>query len=148
MTTRDLALLEKLWARLVGDGFLMRLLAEQIRKDGGHDVSDLSDEELIQLIEGRFSGDWREPAFAFGETLAFYVAMGSEMKPQQVLGWVCSALIIRDAVRKNAADWDMVSNNLIKGFLVVRNQLHTEECVEILSSIFGPDTTNVCLGKV
>jgi len=137
MMKQDIALLAGLWHRFTGQSFLARQLAGQIKKDGGHDMSDLSEEDLVSLIEGRFAGDWNKAAFAFSELLAFYVAVDSGIQVQQVVSWVCASLIIRDAVQKGATDWELQFNNFIKVFVLVKEQLETDECVNILAHVFG-----------
>ena len=104
-------------------------------------MSYLSDTDLMSLIEGRFTGDWNKPAFAFSELLAFYAAVGEKMQGQQVVGWVCALFIIRDAAQRKATDWSLQFNNFIKVFIYIKERLKTEESVSLFFLIFGQNIT-------
>ncbi len=136
MTRQDIAFLEKLWERLSGERLVPQQLTKQIKHDGGHDVSNLSDEDLMELVEGRFAGDWKGAAFSFSELLAYYAALGKKRTKKQVVAWVFASFVIADAIKHGAADWELQFNNFIGGFLAVRNELETEESVRVFQRVF------------
>ena len=88
MTNQDAVLIEKLWNRLVGKNFIPAEFVKQIRWHGGHDMKNLSEESVLQLFEGRFLGDWHEPAFSFSELLAFYSVPDKNRRKEEIVGWV------------------------------------------------------------
>jgi hypothetical protein len=133
----DIVFLGQLWGRLVGEAFSPASLAGQVKADGGHDLSNLSQEELIQLIEGRFSGQWKEPGFSFSELLAFYCVPDGEKSPRQVVAWVFASFVIADAIKHGAADWEMEFDKLIDGFLTIRKSLEMQESVHVFKRVFS-----------
>jgi hypothetical protein len=139
MTKNDIVFLDGLWRRLIGDAFTAQKLAEQLKHDGGHDMANLSEGELLQLLNGRFSGDWKEPAFSFSELLAFYSVPDENRPKKQTVGWVCASFIITDAIKQGATDWELQFDKLIDGFLAVRNDLETEEAVHVFQRVFRCD---------
>ena len=132
----DLAFYRQLWERLVGGEFTVEKLARRIRMDGGIDIENLSDSDLLELIEGRFSGPWVEAAFSFSETLATYSVPGGIETAEQIVGWVLASFMIADAINENAADWELQFNNFMDGFIAVRDQLETEESIFIFQRLF------------
>jgi hypothetical protein len=136
MTQHDILFLDGLWRRLTGDAFSSETLAKQIKHDGGHDMSDLSEATLLQLLDGRFSGDWKEAAFSFSELLAFYCVPDENRSKKQTVGWVCASFVISDAIRQGATDWELQFDKLIDGFLAVRNDLEAEEAVYVFQRVF------------
>ncbi len=106
--------------------------------DGGHDMINLSEDSLVQLIEGQFTGDWHDPAFAFGELLATYAVLG-EFKgivPEQAVSWVFSSLAIAECVKRDETDWDGLIDFMIQGYLVFKDSLLPEERVQVFVSAF------------
>ncbi len=96
-------------------------------------MSNLSEEDVLQLLNGRFAGDWHEPAFSFSELLACYAAgEGNDMTKEQMVGWVAGAFVVADAINQNATDLELQFNIFFEGFLVVRNKLGADECIHIL----------------
>lgn len=154
MTENDIAFLDRLWRRLTGDAFTAQKLAEQLKHVGGHDMTNLSEGELLQLLNGRFSGDWNEPAFSFSELLADYCLPDENRPKEQTVGWVCASFIISDAIKQGATDWELQFDKLIDGFLAVRDNLETEEAIHVFQRVFrcgdetrrpnptGPSRTN------
>lgn len=133
MTETDIKLFSDLWGRLVGGDFTLQCLAQRIHRDGGIDMSNLSEEDVLQLLNGRFAGDWHEPAFSFSELLACYAAgEGNDMTKEQMVGWVAGAFVVADAINQNATDLELQFNIFFEGFLVVRNKLGADECIHIL----------------
>lgn len=138
-----------IWERLVGEPFSPQSFAAQLRHDGGHDISNLSESDLMALIEGRFSGDWREVAFSFSELLTFYNAANdaNPMTDRQTVGWCFAAMMIAESCRRDVTDWDLQINYLLDGLAHMRRRLEVEEMVELLGRVFGakcedPNATN------
>ena len=121
---------------LVGEEFAVQKLANRVRADGGVDIENLSAADVVDLIEGRFSGSWSEVAFSFSEILASYSVPGGIQSPEQVVGWVVVTFVIADAIKKNETDWELEFNKVINGFLAVRDKLETDECIFILQRVF------------
>ena len=136
MTKQDVVFLDGLWKRLTGSAYTPHKLAKQVKHDGGHDMSNLSEKDLLQLLDGRFSGDWKEPAFSFSELLAFYCVPDENRSKKQTVGWVCASFVISDAIRQGAADWELQFDKLVDGFLVVRNDLEAAEAVRVFQRVF------------
>lgn len=139
MTKQDIAFLDGLWRRLTGDAFTPQKLAEQLKHDGGHDMSNLSEEDLLQLLDGRFSGDWKEPTFSFSELLAFYCVPDANRSKKQTAGWVCASFVVSDAIKQGATDWELQFDKLIDGFLAVRNDLEAKDAVHVFQRVFHLD---------
>lgn len=139
MTKKDVVFLDGLWRRLTGDAFTPQELAKQVKHDGGHDMSKLSEEDLLQLLDGRFSGDWKEPAFSFSELLAFYCVPDENRSKKQTVGWVCASFVIADAIEQGAADWELQFDKLVDSFLAVRNDLEAKEAVHVFQRVFHCD---------
>ena len=136
---RDIDFYRSLWERLVGNPFTPEHLAARVHHDGGYDMENLSESELIELIKGRFQGRWSEPGFSFSELLAFYSVPGALEGPEQVVGWVFASFVVADAIRKEVLDWELQFNNFFNGLLVVRPRLESEELVHILQRMFGDE---------
>ena len=133
MTEADIDVLRDLWGRLTGSEFSLRRLARRIHQDGGGDMSNLSEDDLIRLMEGKFHGDWWEPAFSFSELLAYYAAgKGSSMTKEQVVGWIAGAFVLADAISQNATDLELQFGIFFAGFLLVRQNLRPDECLYVL----------------
>jgi hypothetical protein len=133
--------LEQMARRLVGDDFSAQQLAETLRRNGGHDISGLSDAELIDLIEDRYSGNWQKPAFSFSEMLAYYSVLEGNLQPQQIVGWAFAAMTLGKAFRRGHGDIDMNFNSFLDGFFSIRTRLEPEESVEIFGCFFGRDNS-------
>ncbi len=134
MDSNDRNLLASLWQRLAGREFSTERLAQRLRRDGGHDISSLSDADLVNLIEGRFAGDWHEPAFAFSEILACYSA--GEMSSEQVAAWVCSVLILADCLQRNVTDMEFQFNYFMDRFYLSRETMNVDEWIYIFERFF------------
>ena len=132
MTDPDRQMLGAMWARLVGSELSLEKLVARIRHDGGLDVSGLSDEELRQLFDGRFSGNWKEPAFAFSELLALYRGGATHDPAEQTVGWAFAVLSLADALERDVTDLDLQFNNFIDGFVAFKERLTTDESIHIL----------------
>ena len=144
MSDQDRILIKELWFRLTGDVFTHQKLIERIRKDGGIGISKISDDGMLKLIDGRFSGDWGDIVFYFSELLAFYAALGELdkiTKIEQVAGWVFASFIIRDAIEMNATDLMLQFNFFMDSFFTMRKKLETEESVNIVLSFFRGSLT-------
>ena len=137
MPVEDIEFLGQLWGRLVGEAFAPASLACQVKADGGHDMSNLSQEELIQLMEGSFSGQWKEPGFSFSELLSFYCVPDGVKSPKQIVAWVFASFVIADAIQHGAADWELELDKLIDGFLAIRKSLETQESVHFFKRVFS-----------
>lgn len=139
MTKADVEFLERIWSELTGDNFSKGELVERVFVDGGHDMSGLTREDVLALLEGRFAGDWHRPAFSFSELLAYYLACGKELTAHQIVGWIFASFVLRDAIERGAAEWEMQFNFFIDGFVVVRRRLEIDDSVEILRRVFRSD---------
>ncbi len=141
---RDIDFYRSLWERLVGSQFTTKNLAARVHDDGGYDMENLSESDLIELIEGRFQGPWAEPGFSFSELMAFYSVAGAVKGPEQVVGWVFASFVIAEAIKREVLDWELQFNNFFNGLVIVRPKLEPEELIQIFQRIFcgetdGPD---------
>lgn len=136
MTNQDVILIEKLWKRLVEKPFSPREFVKQIRWHGGQDMLNLSEEDLLQLLERRFSGDWHEPAFSFSELLAKYSVPDKNRLKEEIVGWAFASFVISDAIKHEKAEWEMEFNNFMNCFAEVRDELEIEEIVQIFRRVF------------
>jgi hypothetical protein len=139
MTKQDYILVEKLWGRLTGTKFVPLAFAQLIRRHGGHDMSNLRDEDVLQLLVGEFAGNWHDPVFSFSELLAYYSAPDEKRTNEEIVGWVFASLVIADAIKQGATDWEMEFNKFINCFVEVRSKLETDEAVEIFQRVFHRD---------
>jgi hypothetical protein len=143
MTRQDSILIERLWNRLTGRKFVPQEFVKQVHWHGGHDMSNLSEEDLLQLLEGRFSGNWHEPAFSFSELLAFYSVPNANRDrsrtKEEIVGWVFASFVIADAIKQSGTDWEMQFNLFMNGFLEVRSDLEIDEAIEIFQRVFHRD---------
>jgi hypothetical protein len=96
-------------------------------------------------MESRFEGKWKDVRFSFSEMLAFYGV--SELNNVQVVGWCFSALIIGEACRKHATEWDSHLHVLTIGFSHIKNVLTCDEFATILGHALSPFELNKA-GKV
>jgi hypothetical protein len=132
----DVEFYRALWSRLVDDAFTAQKLVARVRRDGGYDLAGMSDRDLLDLIEGRFSGPWDGAAFAFSELLAYYSVPGQALTGEQVVGWVFASFSVAQAIDNDATDWELQFNLFLDGFLAVRRQLETDESVRIFERVF------------
>jgi hypothetical protein len=143
MTKQDALFIEKLWNRLTGRKFVPEEFAKQVHWHGGHDMSGLSVENVLQLLEGRFSGDWHKPAFSFSELLAYYSVPNAKRDQsrtkEEIVGWVFASFVIADAIKQEAKEWEMQFNIFIDGFIEVRSELEIDEAIEIFQRVFQRD---------
>lgn len=137
MTREDYMLIENLWNRLTGEKFVPIDFAKALLRHGGHDMSKLCEADMIQLLEGRFTGDWHKPAFSFSELLAFYSVPDQGRAEEEVVGWVFASFVIADAIKQGATDWEMQFNIFLNGFLEVRDRLEIGEATEIFERVFN-----------
>jgi len=135
--TKDITFYRELWERLSGTDFTAQKLAERVRVDGGIDIRDLSESDVLALIEGSFSGSWKSAAFSFSEMLDSYSVTGGIENPEQIVGWVFASFVVADAVRQGEIEWELHFNSLMDGFLSVRNKLETLEAIVIFQRVFG-----------
>lgn len=136
MNNTDVALLSEIWSSLVEDDFSKEKLIDRILKDGGHDMSDLSKEDLMALLEGRFNGDWSEPAFAFSELLSYYAACAQELNSQQIVAWALASFMIADAIKHGAIEWERQFEVFMKEFIIIRDRLEIDHSIQILRRVF------------
>src|SRR5580658_1729005 len=136
MTKEDRDFLQNVWFVLADDDFSTEKLANRVFADGGHDMSHLSQNDVLALIEGRFNGDWNDIAFSFSELLYYYVACGNEMTPHQVVGWVFASFVIADAIKRDVAEWERQFDSFMRGFIIVKERLETDQSVLILQRCF------------
>lgn len=143
MTKQDVLFIEKLWNRLTGRKFVPQEFAKEMHWQGGIDMSNLSPEDLLQLLEGRFSGDWDKPAFSFSELLALYSVPNAKRDrsrtKEEIVGWVFASFVIADAIKQEAAEWQMQFNLFMDGFIEVRSELEIDESIEIFQRVFHSD---------
>jgi hypothetical protein len=143
MTAQDLTFIKKLWKRLASTQFVSTEFVKAVRLHGGHDMSNLSHEDLLRLLEGQFAGNWSEPAFSFSELLAYYSvpneSRDKSRTKEEIVGWVFAAFVIADAIKQGATDWEMQFNLFMNGFLEVRRELEIDEAVEIFQRVFQRD---------
>jgi len=143
MTKQDVLFIEKLWNRLTGRKFVPQEFAREMKWQRGVDMSKLSPDHLLQLFEGRFSGDWDRPAFAFSELLALYSVPNGKRDQsrtkEEIVGWVFASFVIADAIKQEAAEWEMQFNLFMNGFIEVRGELEIDESVEIFQRVFHRD---------
>jgi len=143
MTRQDSILIERLWNRLTGRKFVPQEFVKQVHWHGGHDMSNLTEEDLLQLLEGRFSGDWSQPAFSFSELLAFYsvpnASRDKSRTKEEIVGWAFAAFVIADAIKQGGTDWEMQFNLFMNGFFEVRSELEIDEAIEIFQRVFHRD---------
>lgn len=106
-------------------------------------MSNLSEDDLQQLLEGRFTGDWNEPVFSFSELLAFYSVPNTDRdksrSKEEIVGWVFASFVIADAIKQGATDWEMQFNLFLNGFLEVRGDLQLDESIEVFQHVFQRD---------
>jgi hypothetical protein len=144
MTKGDIAFLEKLWNRLTGRKFMPQEFVKQVHWHGGVDMSNLSNEDLMHLLEGRFSGDLSGPAFSFSELLAVYSVPNANRDrsrtKEEIVGWAFASFVMADLIKQGATNWEMQFNLFIGGFLEVRKDLEIGESVHIFQRLFGSDT--------
>ncbi|MGH8589482.1 MAG: hypothetical protein ACREXX_09160 [Gammaproteobacteria bacterium] len=138
--TKDVNFYRQLWERLVDREFTSQKLADRLRADGGVDIENLSNGNVLDLIEGRFSGPWSEVAFTASELLASYSVPGGIHTPEQVVGWVFASFAFADSIKNDEADWEIQFNIFINGFLAVRDKLETEESIHIFQRVFHCST--------
>ena len=100
MTEYDRNLIKNMWARVVGREFQLDDLIAGVRFDGGHDMSNLANDDLANLFLGRFSGDWKEVRFSFSEVLFYYDASTDEedFTDAEIVHWAFSALVLADVM--------------------------------------------------
>jgi hypothetical protein len=134
----DLIFYRSLWERLVKDEFVPQKLIDVVRHDGGLDISELSNADLFALMEGRFTGNWCEVAFASGELLAHYSVLGLIARPAHIVAWAFTAFMAADAIKHDATDLDLQFDKFINGFCIVRDKLETDEAIEIFQRFFQP----------
>ncbi len=134
----DLPFYRSLWERLVKNEFVPQKLIDVVRHDGGLDISELSDGDLLALMEGRFAGNWFEVAFASGELLAHYSVPGLIACPAHIVAWVFTAFMAADAIKHDATDLDLQFDKFINAFCIVRDKLETDEAIEIFQRFFQP----------
>ena len=143
MTKQDVVFIERLWNRLTGRKFVPHEFAKQIHRDGGIDMENLSTEDLLQLLEGRFAGDWNEPAFSFSELLSYYSVPNANRDwsrtKEQIVGWVFASFVIADVIKHGATNWEMQFDQFINCFVELRSELEIDEAIEIFQRVFHRD---------
>lgn len=136
MLAEDRRFLNRLSERLRGAPFDHAVL-EEVKRSGGHDMSDLSIEDLSALMAGQYSGDWYELAFAFGETLWGYTKeVNSNIVDIDVVVWAFCLLGLCDALEQGQSDWDLQARAIHKSFLAVRDHLELDEELWLLKRTF------------
>lgn len=106
-------------------------------------MSGLSEENILELLEGRFTGAWNEPAFSFSELLAYYSVPNSKREKsrtkEEIVGWVFASFVIADAIKQNATDWEMQFDKFVDCFVEIRSELEIDEAIELFERIFHRD---------
>lgn len=132
-----------LWERLVEKPFVPQEFAKQILWHGGHDMVQISRENILQLFDNTFVGDWNRVAFSFSELLAYYSVPDKDRDrsrlKEEIVGWVFASFVMAEAVRRGAAEWEMEFNFFMNAFLEVRGELEIDEIVEIFGYVFSDD---------
>ncbi len=136
MISQELDFLRMLWRRFVGTDFSSEVFLQLVRKSGGQDISDISHDQLNDLLEGRFTGDFAKVRFTFSEMLS---SGASEASGALIVVWVFAVLMLADAMA--AVNWDtsMEFNIFIDGFLKLRKHFTTEEWLFIFSRFLGSE---------
>jgi len=134
--TKDVVFYELLWHRVIEDAFRVEKLVQRVRTDGGVDIEDLKEPELLDLAYERYSGDWTKVAFAASEMLASYSVPGGIENPEQVVAWVFTAFQLSDAIAHGAADWELNFDNFLNGFQRIREKLEYGEALSIFERAF------------
>lgn len=143
MTRQDSFFIKKLCERLTGNTFVPLEFVKHVHRHGGIDMSNLSHEDLLQLLEGRFVSDWKEVSFSFSELLASYSVPNAKRDQsrtkEEIVGWVFAAFVIADAIKQGTTDWEMQFNLFMNGFLEVRQELEIHEVIEVFQRVFRRD---------
>jgi hypothetical protein len=142
MTKKELLLIKTLWERLTDSTFSTQRLAKCIRSDGGHDMSDLSEARIAQVLDTPQSGVEHDVTFAFSELLNLYAALPTvqvEITKEQVVGWVVAALIIADALDSGETELQFQFDKFIDGFMTVRSTIDVFESIYIFQRVFNGD---------
>jgi len=130
-----------LWERFVETEFVPEHFAKQILWHGGIDMVQLTEEDLVRLFEGRFTGDWAKVAFSFSELLAVYSVpdkdRGQPRLNEEIVGWVFASFVMAEVIKQGNAEWEMEFNLFMNGFLAVRDELEIDEIVEIFQQVFA-----------
>ncbi len=137
-TNSDIELYERLWKKFHGGQLNIQALIDGVLKDGGHDMTGLTQHEIAALIEGRFTGDWNKVAFSFSELLSYYDALGQKLTDTQAISWVFSAFTIAEAIKHGVTDWELQFNSVINGFSRIKGKFGRDELLEIFQRIFSP----------
>jgi hypothetical protein len=93
------------WADMVPIPFTTSALTRRLLQDGGLDAADLTEQSVHELLSETFSSDWSAVVFAMSELVAYYLALGAEADPDQIVGSVFSACVLADAARVGVLDW-------------------------------------------
>ena len=112
---------------------------EIIKHCGGLDFEDVSLDDLLQIIDGQFHGDWKRIAWAFSELLALYASLDEDhlqQDPVDPVAWACAAIILSDAVREDAAEWELNTSSLMYGFLIFRTHFEPAEIAYLFQRMF------------
>lgn len=139
MTSEDRAFLDRLSLRLLNKPLDAEWLVTSVHHHGGHDTEDLSNVELVALLEGRYTGDWWKPAFAFSEMLAYFAAIRHVHEPvtnEHVVTWAYAVLALADALEQGASDWDLQLDVFIESYLAVKERLDAEDAVWMMRRAF------------
>jgi hypothetical protein len=137
MTETDRENLKEIWNRLLGRPFDIHALIAQIHHDGGLDAEWLSDDDLANLFNGTFTGDWHKPGFTFSELLCYYSVLEDGLFRENVIAWVFSALAFADAQEHDEADVEIYFEAFLGGYLLVRDRLTIAESAWIFKRIFS-----------
>ncbi len=130
----------KVWLRLTGEPFTESALADQLIHDGGIDVDPLTKEDFIRLIQGSFTGDWKNVAFTSAEMLSSYSVV-STLSSREVAAWCFIALTMGEACRRDAAEWSREFAVLMEGFHNVSGKLEIDEALYILRHTLAEKST-------
>jgi hypothetical protein len=150
MIKQDLDFLANVWLRLTQEAFSPQQLADLLRNDGGVDIRNLSESDVLELIEGQFNGDWREPAFTFSEILGFYAAhatLHKRLTKKQVVAWIFASFVVAEAVRQDVTDLELKFNKFIDGFLLVRDELDVDESTYVFQRFFARNSQAKTLNR-
>ena len=135
MNSVDLDFLASIWRQLSETDFQKETLIDLLLVDGGLDISELSRHDLLALMDGTFSGEWRRPAFAFSEMLSHYLAGAHEMSDEHVVGWIFAAFILAEAIEQGATDWEREFNHFLAGLYILQARLEVDDSLFILRRV-------------
>jgi hypothetical protein len=135
------SVLDPIWVRLIKKNFDSLMLARAMIKDGGLDMEPLTEADLVNLVEGKFNGDWGRVVFSFSELLNYYANL--ELDDYQVIAWCFAVLVVGEAARKGKTDWELRLASVARGFDQATRILQYQEFTLILKVAFTPRNLSI-----